>query len=169
MKRFIPKMYQKDIFSIDYKKIKDKGYKLIIFDLDNTIGSIKEEICNQKTADFINKLTNDFKVVVVSNSFKARVRKFCSNLNCDFFAFSLKPSTRNIRKVKRKYNVSYKEMIIIGDQIITDILGGNRLGLLTILVDPINVDLKVTGINRKLEKIINRKNNIVKGVYYEEN
>ena len=169
MKIFIPKMYQKDIFSINYEKLNSLGYKLIIFDLDNTIGSIKEEKCNRKTTDFINDLINDFKVVVASNSYKERVKNFCKDLKCDYFYLSLKPTLRSIRKIKKKYRVSYKEMVIIGDQIMTDIFVGNRKGLLTILVDPIkNIDFKITKFNRKLESIINKKNKVVRGNYYEK-
>ena len=88
MKIFIPKMYQKDIFSINYENLKKLGYKLIIFDLDNTIGSIKEEKCSKKTSDFINNLINDFLVVVASNSYKERVKKFCQDLKCDYFSLN---------------------------------------------------------------------------------
>ena len=60
-------------------------------------------------------------------------------------------------------------MVIIGDQVVTDILVGNRKSLLTILVDPIlNYDLKITGFNRLVEKILNKKNGIIKGQYYEK-
>lgn len=169
MKIFIPKMYQKDIFSINYQKIKKQGYKVIIFDLDNTIGSIKEEKCSKKYADFINNLTSEFKVIVASNSLPERVYKFCINLKCDSFALSLKPTLWMIRKIKKKYKVKYSEMVIIGDQIMTDILVGNRRDLLTILVDPIrNLDFKITSFNRKLENIINKKNKVVRGKYYEK-
>ena len=76
IKKFIPKMYVKDIFSIDYNKLKDLGYKLIIFDLDNTIGSIKETKCRKETSLFLNSLMKDFKVIVASNSGKGRVSNF---------------------------------------------------------------------------------------------
>ena len=169
MNIFIPKMYQKDIFSIDYKKIKELGYKLIIFDLDNTIGSIKEEYCSREIADFINNLTKDFIVVVASNSLPSRVSKFCSLLKCESFSLSLKPTLNVVRKIKNKYKVSYQEMVIIGDQILTDIFVGNRKKLLTILVDPIgNIDFKITGFNRYFEKVINKKNNVVRGKYYDK-
>lgn len=168
MKIFIPKMYKKDIFVVNYLKLKEMGYKLIIFDLDNTIGSIKEEICSLKVEELLNKLNKEFKVVVASNSCEKRVSKFCSNLECDYFSFSLKPTTKVLRKIKRKYKIDYKEMIIIGDQIVTDIFVGNRMGLFTILVDPIkDLDFKITSFNRKLERFINKKNNIIRGNYYE--
>ena len=168
MKIFIPKMYQKDIFKIDYKKLKYLNYKVLIFDLDNTLGYPKEEICNKKTSEFLNKLQNNFIVIIASNSLKKRVSKFVQNLSCDYFSFSLKPSLKVFRKIKKKYNVNYNEMVIIGDQVMTDMLAGNRIGALTILVDPINEDLKITALNRKLENIINKKNNVIRGDYYEE-
>lgn len=169
MKIFIPKMYQKDVFSINYQKLKELGYQLIIFDLDNTIGSIKEKKCSQEIKNLINQLTNDFIVVVASNSNPGRVKMFCQGLKCEVFSFSLKPTLRVIRKIKKKYQIEPSKMVIIGDQIVTDILVGNRLGLLTILVDPIlNIDFKITGFNRKLESFLNKKNKIVKGSYYEK-
>jgi len=58
MKIFIPRMYQKDIFRINYQKLKEKGYKLIIFNLDNTIGTIDTEECDLKTTTI--KLPQEF-------------------------------------------------------------------------------------------------------------
>lgn len=169
MKLFIPKMYQKDIFSINYDYLIKQGYKLIIFDLDNTIGSIEENICNQKVVNFLNDLNKKIKIVIASNSLPKRVSLFCKNLECNFFSLSLKPSNITIFKIKKKYNLLYSEMVIIGDQVMTDILIGNRKGLFTILVDPIkDKDFKITSFNRKLEKFINKKNNLIKGVYYEK-
>jgi len=169
MDLFIPKMYLKDIFSIDYKKLINLGYKLIIFDLDNTIGRIDEEICSKETTDFLNALNKKIKIVVASNSLKSRVSKFCQNLSCDYFYLSLKPTTKVIKKISKKYQVDYKDMVIVGDQVVTDILAGNRLNLMTILVDKIGEnDLKITGFNRKLEGYLNKKNNIKKGRYYEK-
>ena len=84
----------------------------------------------------------------------------------------MKPSTRGLRKIKRNYNLKKKEMCMIGDQIVTDILAGNRFKIMTILVDPLGTkDLKITGINRKLEaRIVKRyekKGIFERGKYYE--
>ena len=169
MSLFIPNMYQKDIFSIPYSKLKERGYKLLIFDLDNTLGSVHEKICNLKTSTFINQLQTDFQIVIASNSHKQRVEKFCSNLGVSYFTLSLKPTLKVVRKIKKKYQLESKQIVIIGDQILTDILVGNRAGFFTILVDPIlNYDFKITGFNRAIEKILNKKNHIVKGQYYEK-
>ena len=168
MKKFIPKMYQKNIYTINYPKLKEKGIKLLIFDLDNTIGSVQEEIMNKRTADFLNKLAKDFIIVIASNSKEERVKKFCSPVNFYYVSFALKPTSKSFMKIKKKYNIAYQEMAMIGDQIITDILGANCLNIYTILVDPINNDLKITSLNRKLEEIINKKNKLIRGNYYEE-
>lgn len=168
MSLFIPKMYQKDIFSIDYKFLKENGYKIIIFDLDNTIGAVKDKVCNSKTSNFINKLNDDFIVIVASNSRKKRVISFCEPLECGKFYFSLKPLSFILKKIKKKYNINYKNMVIIGDQLLTDIFLGNRFNLLTILVDQINkYDLNKTKFNRKIEKIIKKKYNFKEGEYFK--
>ena len=167
MNLFIPKMYKKDIFSIDYKKIIKDGYKIIIFDLDNTIGKVKQEKCGLEVEKFLNSLNKEIRVIIASNSHKKRVTSFCKNLECDYYYFSLKPSLRIIRKIKNKYHVEYNKMVIVGDQLLTDILLGNRKKILTILVDQIDqFDLKKTKLNRKIEKIIKKKYNLKKGEYY---
>ena len=168
MKKFIPKMYQKNIYTINYPKLKEKGIKLLIFDLDNTIGSVQEEVMNKRTADFLNKLASDFTIVIASNSKEERVKKFCSPVKFYYVSLSLKPTGKSFMKIKKKYHVAYQEMAMIGDQIITDIFGANCLNIYTILIDPIDNDLKITSLNRKLEEIINKKNKLIRGNYYEE-
>ena len=168
MKKFIPKMYQKNIYTINYPKLKEKRIKLLIFDLDNTIGTVHEDVMNKRTVDFLNKLASDFIIVIASNSKEERVKKFCSPVNFYYVSLSLKPTSKSFMKIKKKYHIAYQEMAMIGDQIITDIFGANCLNIYTILVDPINKDLKITSLNRKLEEIINKKNKLIRGNYYEE-
>lgn len=167
MNLLIPKKYVIDIFAIDYKKLKEVGYQLIIFDLDNTIGDVKTLICEKRISDFLNRINKEIPIIIASNSHKKRVSTFCKNLNCDKYSFSLKPTSRVLRKIKQKYNIEYDKMVIVGDQLLTDIFLGNRMGLLTILVDPKSEeDLKVTKLNRKIEMIIKKKYHLKKGEYY---
>ena len=167
MSLFIPKKYVKDIFAINYQEIIKEGYKLIIFDLDNTIGNIKTNICDTRTTHFLNKLNKDIKIIIASNSGKNRVKKFCQDLECDNFYFSLKPTSKVLKKIKMKYSLNYDKMVIVGDQLLTDVFLGNRMGCLTILVDQKNnEDLKITKINRQIEKIIKKKYHLKKGDYY---
>ena len=103
MKIFIPKMYQKNIFIINYNKLKQAGIKLLIFDLDNTLGSIDETVINEETSNFLTNLATNFQIVIASNSKKKRVSKFCSNLNIPFYTFSLKPTKKSFIKIKNDY------------------------------------------------------------------
>ena len=93
-------------------------------------------------------------------------------LDIDGVAWSMKPSIRGLLKIKLKYKLNKKEMCIIGDQIVTDILAGNRFRIKTILVDPMGQkDMKITAINRVIEarivKHYEKRGIFERGNYYE--
>ncbi len=172
MNKFIPKMYVKSIYDIDYKKLKKSGIKCIMFDLDNTLALIDEAEPPKKVLQFLKKLQREFDIYIISNNYKKRIEKFCQPFDCDFVFFSLKPSTLGLRRVKRKKNYQKSEMCIVGDQLVTDILAGNRFKVYTVLVDPLGEkDLKITSLNRYLEnKILKktaRQGTLERGKYYE--
>lgn len=172
MKKCLPKIYKKNIFEVPYQKLKQRGIKCIAFDLDNTIALIDQEQVEPKTIDFIKKLKEDFIISIISNNHKTRVSSYGKLFNCDYVSFALKPSPSGFRRIMKKYNLKKEEIAIIGDQLVTDILGGNLIGAFTILVDPLGTkDLKITSLNRLIEKRIlktyKKKDLLTKGVYYE--
>lgn len=165
-------MYQKRIQDINYKKLKKLGIKCLVFDLDNTIALIDQHIITDEVKKLLVSLKKDFQIVIISNNVTSRVKTYAEYLECDFVANALKPLSRGYRKIRKKYGFQKQEMCMIGDQLVTDIYGGNRYGMFTILVDPLgNKDLKITSLNRLIEgKILKRyaKNSIMKkGEYYE--
>ncbi len=172
MKRYLPDMYYKNIFTINYNNLKEKGIKCLLFDLDNTLVSPDTIEVSKELEDLIKKLKKDFLILIVSNSPRKRVEKISSKLKIDFYPFALKPMQKTLKKIKEKYNLKEKELAIIGDQFLTDMKYGFKGGILRIFVDPINDrDLKITSINRLLEKKIMKKyatNNLFwKGKYYD--
>lgn len=172
MEIFKPTMYKKSIFDIDYQKLKNMGITCIVFDLDNTLGLIDEEKCPVKVKKLLKQLKKDFKIFVSSNNTKKRIEPYIKELEIEGFALALKPMAKNLRKIKKKYNFSKGEMVMIGDQIMTDILSGNRFKIMTILVDPLGKkDLKVTYFNRIFEqKIVDsyqKRGIFERGKYYE--
>ncbi len=172
LKKFTPHMYQKDIYNIDYDRLKEENIKCILFDLDNTISPAREIVLDKNIKKMIDKLKKDFIIVLFSNNKKRRVNEFASFYNTEFLHMSVKPLPFSYKKILKKYNLTKKEVIAVGDQLITDIFGGNLFGIKTILVDPVSKeDEKITFINRKLEEIIfnnfKKKNILVKGRYYE--
>ncbi len=151
-KIFLPTKYVKDIFSIDYKKLKKKKKQYLLFDLDNTIGSLLEDVPNDKIVKLFTSLKKDFVIVIISNNFKKRVKAFGESLEVDYYYLAMKPLGKVIRKIRHKYNCKNGDMVLIGDQLVTDIFLGNRMKIDTILVDPIHPkEMKITSINRFIE------------------
>ena len=173
MDKFIPDMYQKSIYHIDYDKLKEDGIKCLLFDLDNTCVPYKDKEPNKKLIDLFEMLKDmDFKVIIFSNATKKRLFPFKNTLNVDCSANSRKPSKRKLIKVINMFKYDLSEVVIIGDQLYTDILCGNKVGIKTILVNPMSKDdFFLTKISRFLEKKqfkkMARMNILKKGKYYE--
>lgn len=172
MDYFKPHKYYKDIYSIDYKKLKEEGIKCLVFDLDNTLGLITNIKCPEKTRDLLRKLQDDFCIFISSNNTRSRIIPYMKDLGVGGVSWSMKPSTRGLRIIKHNYKFKKNEMVMIGDQVVTDILAGKRFRIKTILVDPLGeADMKITGLNRKIESyIINKyqkKGLFERGKYYE--
>ena len=170
--KYLPDIYKKNIFDINYLKLKDKGIKCLIFDLDNTLALIDSTKVEDKVKELIAKLKKDFLIIIVSNSPKKRVSLFGKDLGVDYYPFALKPTIRTLKKIKSKYKLESSSIAIIGDQFITDMGYGYKGKITKIYVDPLATkDLKITNINRYLEdKIMSKynKNNLFKkGNYYE--
>ncbi len=172
MNRFKPSMYKKDIFSINYKKLKKAGVKCLIYDLDNTLALIDEKECPEKTKELIRKLQDDFLIFIITNNSNRRAEPYKKALGVDAVGYAMKPLTRGLRKIKHKYKLLKKEMVMIGDQIVTDIASGNNFRIKTILVDPLGEkDMNITKLNRKVEDFIlkrySKKGVFKRGKYYE--
>lgn len=138
--------------------------KTIFFDLDNTLIPFYEELPYESTKEFINGLKNKgFNIYVISNNHYERVSKFSSEINCKFSYMSYKPLPFKLNKFIKKENLYKNEIIIIGDQLITDILCSKLLKIKSILMTPAcNDDLKETKLNRFIDNII-RKKQVKKG------
>lgn len=171
-KIFKPDIYAENVFTINYTKLKEKNIKCLLFDLDNTISPAKEVILDKKVKKLFDKLKKDFKIIIFSNNFPKRIKKFGDYYDVDIACISLKPISYKYRYILRKYNLKKNEVAAIGDQLLTDIQGGNKMKFTTILVNPISeIDEKETFLNRKIESMIfnyfNKKNILKKGEYYD--
>ena len=169
---FIPDIYAQSIYTINYKKLKKNGIKCLLFDLDNTIAPYKVAEPDQKVKELIARLETDFKVIIVSNSGKNRLRPFKEKLNVDVAFSSKKPLKTKYKKILSLYKFKIDEVACIGDQLLTDILGANRMGFTSILVNRVaKYEMLPTRVNRFIEKRIlkklAKKNILVSGVYYD--
>ena len=174
MDNYIPDIYQKSIYHIDYENLLDSGIKCLLIDLDNTCAPYRDKLPNKKLIEFIEELKDKgFKIIIFSNATKRRIEPFKKALNVDCLARAGKPSKRNFLKIMKLFNYKLSDMAIIGDQLYKDILGGNKVGITTILVNPMSKDDMIFTklIFRNLEKIkyrqMERKKLLVRGKYYE--
>lgn len=173
MEKYIPDIYQKSIYEIDYLKLSNQGIKCLLFDLDNTLVPFSVNEVNKRLRLFFSELKQkDFDIYIFSNSHKSRVKNVAEELNLKYYFFARKPLKGNYKKVMYENDYNESQVAIIGDQILTDILGGNLVGITTILVNQISPkDSFVTKITRILEKIIIKRLRtyelFVKGKYYD--
>ena len=162
MEKYIPDIYAKSIYDINYDNLKERGIKCILFDLDNTLVPTHTKDPSKKLLDFMEKLKDDdFTLIIYSNSGSRRVSNVASKLGLEFYHF-----------VKKPYRFSQSEMAIVGDQLLTDMAFGNRVGITTILVNQLSLkDGFFTKFNRirerKILKKLYKNNLFVKGKYYE--
>ena len=169
---FVPDKYYQSIFSINYKALKQSGIKCLLFDLDNTIAPYKTLEPDTKVKELFANLSNDFKIIIISNSNKNRLRPFKEKLNVDTAYSSKKPFKFKYKKILEIYKFKIDEIACIGDQLLTDILGANRMGFTSILVNRVaKYETIFTRFNRFFEKFILKKLEkeriLVSGEYYD--
>lgn len=171
--KFVPDMYFKSIYNIDYSLLKKKGIKCIIFDLDNTIAPINMAKPSKKIKDLMEDIKElKLRIIIVSNSPKKRVEPFKEILNIDSAYLACKPFSKKYKKIMNMYKLKPGQIACVGDQLLTDIYGANRMDFLSILVNPIGrTDYVLTKFNRMIEPYIysrlEKKELLKKGEYYE--
>ena len=170
---FRPDVYSKSIFDVNYKKLKEKGIKCILLDLDNTIAPVNIEKPDNKMKKFLNELKEKgFHLIIMSNSQKKRVEPFKNELELDSAAFSMKPRKSKYMKILKTFGYKPEEVAAIGDQLLTDVLGANRMQITSILVNPMSKkDGISTNLNRIIERMIikrlEKKELFERGKYYD--
>lgn len=173
MNYFYPDIYSQSIYTINYNKLIDKGIKCLLFDLDNTCIPFVAKKPTKELKEHFDKLKDmGLKVIIFSNSPKERLEPFKSFLNVDCCAKAKKPRKSKFLKILKINNLNLSDIAIIGDQLVTDIYGGNKVGITTILVNPIsNIDMPLTKIHRFIEKIeikkMTKKGIFKLGEYYD--
>lgn len=156
LKHFLPDQHVKSIFDITPESLKEKGVKGIITDLDNTLVEWDRPNATPKLIEwFDNMRKNEILVTIVSNNNENRVKSFSDPLQIPFIFQARKPMSRAFNKALKQMGLRKEEAVVIGDQLLTDVLGGNRGGYHTILVVPVaKTDGFITKFNRKVERRI---------------
>lgn len=172
-KMLIPDLYYKNIFEINYVLLKERGIKLLLFDLDNTICCNDELKVSERVIYLMQQLEEmGFDIVIFSNAFKGRVKGIKDQLNVDSAYLCFKPLKFKYKKVLDVKKVKNFEVAAIGDQIFTDVKGANKMEILSILVNPLGSKESITAkFNRLREKKVYKyfeENGILKRGFYSE-
>lgn len=129
----------KDIYEIDFKELKSKGIKAVLFDLDSTIMRSKSGAYSEKTLEWLATFQREFIVAVLSNNFnKQYIEKVQGISTFDVLGACNKPNPKILLEYLRNAHIKPEEAVMVGDRPLTDILAGKRAGCMTILVGSIN-------------------------------
>ena len=158
MGRFLyPDLVLPSIGALDQAVLRSRGIRGIIVDLDNTIARRDRETLDEPAAGKLRELLAEgFRLAVVSNNGSARTAAVAAQAGIPFVAPAVKPFAAAFRRAMRLSGTSPAETAVVGDQIFTDVLGGNLLGLFTILVRPLpgKECIATRLISRPLEKVV---------------
>lgn len=169
MKKFVPTYYASSIFDIDISFFVKKGYKCILTDLDNTLDVYNILIPSDRVFLLKKKLDEaNIKLCIVSNNKQKRKGIYPERLGIEAIFSSRKPFSKRISAFIKKLGYNKNEVILVGDQILTDVACGNNAGIDVILTDPISkIDQPVTKFNRLIDKPLRKrlhKKKILEGV-----
>jgi len=142
---YIPNVYQKTIFDIDYQRLKSNGIEVISYDIDDTIGTMEKNWIrsavgvfgmSEEAELFTSLKSMGFRTVLLSNNVDGSlVRSFHEKLETDYYIDNAgKPGTACFNTILNKYAVEPDKMAHIGNSIIDDVYGGNKAGVITCLV-----------------------------------
>lgn len=161
MNKYIPTYLAQTVYDIDFTTLYEQGKRVILFDLDNTLASYEDAIPTEKQLKLNDELRKiGYKIYIVSNNREPRTKLYTTTFRVDsYLVLARKPFKRRIGKFLNKEKINKNEIIMIGDQLLTDICCANKLGVDCYLVHSISrkTEKWYTKINRKREKSILRK------------
>ena len=130
-----PKLYLKKVEDITIEILKKNNIELVILDVDNTLIDIYRKL-SPKIIDWAEEMKKGgIKLYILSNTnSKEKVEKVANDLKLEYKNLALKPLKRGFKYVQRKFKINPQNIAVVGDQIFTDVICGNRCKMFTILV-----------------------------------
>jgi len=166
-----PKEHFNNVRDIKIEFLQKNKIKALILDVDNTLIDYDKNL-TEETIKWAEDLKQQgIKLYILSNSNKKeKVKTVAEKLQIEYEYFGKKPLKTGFKKVQKKIQENAENIGVVGDQIFTDVLGGNRCKMFTILVEPIaEKDIWITLIKRPIENAIkNRYKKTKEGEYGEK-
>ena len=154
-----PNAYFEKVEEITIEFLNKNKIKALLLDVDNTLVDYSKKM-TESVIKWSKELKGQgVKLYILSNTNdKAKIENIVKELDIPYQLFAMKPLKRGFKKAQKELDEKSENIAIVGDQIFTDIIGGNRCNMFTILVEPINEkDYWYTMWKRPIEKKIKRK------------
>lgn len=152
---FYPKEYLDSTYVIDFEGFYEKGFRGIIFDIDNTLVPHGMPADERAITLFKRLKKIGYQVTMLSNNKEPRVKMFCDAVDVPYIFKAGKPNPQKYRQAYQAMGTDESNTLFVGDQIFTDVWGANRAGLYSILVKPIHPKEEIQIVlKRYLEKIV---------------
>ena len=154
-----PKLYLNNVKEITINILNKYNLKGLALDVDNTLIDYDKNLLEGAEKWAENLKSEGIKLCILSNSnHKNKVENVAKKLNIPYIYFAKKPLKKGFKKAKEMLNLEANQIGVVGDQILTDVIGANKSNMFSILVKPINEkDIFITKIKRPIEQIIINK------------
>jgi len=159
IKRLIPFAYADSIFEVEASFYEKNNIKVVLSDLDNTLDSYENSFPSERVKELKRFYAeHGIKLMIVSNNTSERVHIYAEALGVRAVCFMLKPLAIRLKRFLKREGLKSDEVLLVGDQVLTDIIAGNKAKVKTLLVSPLtSFDPPWTKINRFFEGPIRKK------------
>ena len=152
---FYPDWDENSTYEIDFKGLYEKGYRGVIFDVDNTLVPHGAPADEKAIAFFADLRKLGYRTMLLSNNKEPRVKGFADSVGSDYIYKANKPSRAGYEKAMERMGTVKETTLFVGDQLFTDVWGAKRTGLLSCLVKPIHPKEEIQIVlKRRLEWIV---------------
>lgn len=163
---FYPNIYLNNVKEITIELLNKNNIKGLLLDVDNTLIDFNLNVLEGSKEWCDSLKQKGIKVCILSNTNKIeKVKKVAEELDLQYINFAKKPFKKGFKRAIKLLELDAKNIAVAGDQIMTDVLGGNRMGMFTILTKPLGKkDIFITRVKRPLENLIIKRylNNVTK-------
>lgn len=135
---FAPTAYMPRVSDIDYAQLRADGVRGVVVDLDNTLVGYRALEPDPSDAAWVRAAPeHDIRIVMVTNNATPWARQIAALLDIPIVANARKPLGRGFRRALELLELPRESVVVIGDQLFTDVLGAKLFGMRVILVDPL--------------------------------
>ena len=153
--RFYPDVYLDSTYEIDFEALYQKGFRGVIFDIDNTLVPHGAPADARSIALFERLQKIGFESVLLSNNKEPRVKSFGARVHSRYIYKAGKPAKKGYLAAMKLMGTSPSTTLFVGDQLFTDVWGAKRAGILTYLVKPIHPKEEIQIVlKRRLEWVV---------------